>query len=92
MFIIFSKVINSAEGEVNIVPEIGVKMFAFMWVASACTIVGWLVQLGSCCCCASRRDVKLGKKIGRAKAWRQSGEIPPHEMREKKKGLFGLNK
>lgn len=88
MFIIFSKVISSAEGTVNIVPEIGVKMFAFMWVASGCTLVGWLVQLGLCCCCASRRDVILGKKTGRAKAWRQSGEIPPHEMRENKRGLF----
>lgn len=89
MFIIFEKVIHSAEGEVNIVPEIGVKMFAFMWVASACAIVGWLVQLGLCCCCASRRDVRLGKKTGRAKAWRESGEVPPHETRERKRGLFG---
>ncbi|CAD6582311.1 MAG: hypothetical protein ASARMPREDX12_000903 [Alectoria sarmentosa] len=38
MFIIFSKVVHSAEGEVNIVPEIGIKMFAFMWVASACAV------------------------------------------------------
>ncbi|MCJ1454972.1 hypothetical protein MMC28_005325 [Mycoblastus sanguinarius] len=30
MFIIFEKVIHSAEADVNIVPEIGVKMFAFM--------------------------------------------------------------
>lgn len=89
MFIVFKKVISSAEGTVNIVPEIGVKMFAFMWVACVCAIVGWLVQSGLCCCCASRRDVKLGKKTGRAKAWRHSGEIPPHEMREKKGGLFG---
>lgn len=83
MFIIFSQVIHSAEGEVNIVPEIGIKMFAFMWVASACAIVGWLVQLGLCCCCASRRDVRLGKKTGRANAWRHSGEVAPHELREK---------
>ena len=88
MFIIFRKVIHSAESQVNIVPEIGVKMFAFMWVASVCTIVGWLVQLGLCCCCASRRDVRQGKKTGRAKVWRQSGEVPPRQMRERKRSLF----
>ena len=74
---------------VNIVPEIGFEMFAFMWVASVCAIVGWLIQLGLCCCCASRRDVRLGKKSGRAKAWEQSGEVPPNEMREKERRQFG---
>ncbi|KAM0797467.1 SUR7/PalI family-domain-containing protein [Usnea florida] len=86
MFIIFRNVIHGAESTVNIVPQIGIKMFAFMWVASGTAIVGWLIQLGLCCCCASRRDVRLGKKTGRAKAWRQSGEIPPHEMRQKDGG------
>ncbi|KAL6714985.1 hypothetical protein ACLMJK_007245 [Lecanora helva] len=82
MFIIFKKVIHSAEDEVNIVPEIGVKMFAFMWVASVCSIFGWLVQVGLCCCCASRRDVRRGKKRGRRSAWRRSGEASPREMRK----------
>lgn len=85
MFLIFRNVIHGAEETVNIVPEIGVKMFAFMWVASACAIAGWIVQLGLCCCCASRRDVRLGKKKGREKAWRESGEIAPAELREKEK-------
>ncbi len=65
-------------------PEIGTEMFAFMWAACACAIVGSTIQLGMCCCCASRRDVRLGKKTGRAKAWRRSGEVPPHEILQKK--------
>ena len=34
MFIIFRNVVHGAENTVNIVPEIGIKMFAFMWVVS----------------------------------------------------------
>ena len=34
MFIIFRNVIHGAENTVNIVPEIGINMFAFMWVVS----------------------------------------------------------
>ena len=49
------------------VPETGVKMFAFMCMASVCAIEGCLLQLGMCCCCASRRDVRLGKKNRRVK-------------------------
>ncbi|KAK0514304.1 hypothetical protein JMJ35_002921 [Cladonia borealis] len=69
LFIIFKKVIHSAEDTVNIVPEIGREMFAFMWIATACVLVGWGVQVGLCCCCASRRDVRLGKKLGGREAW-----------------------
>lgn len=116
MFIIFRNVVHSAEDTVNIVPEIGIKMFACMWIASACSIIGWMVQMGMCCCCvcisfiakeyiralltsiqASRRDVKLGKKTGRIKAWPNGevprGELPPHELRQHetrgKRSMFG---
>ena len=75
----------------NIIASIGTKTFAFMWTASACAIVGWLVQMGLCCCCASRRDVTRGRKVGRRKGWRQTGNEPPSEKSEKcvRKGLFG---
>ena len=52
----------------NIVLEIGRAMFAFMWIASTCAVLGWGVQIGLCCCCASRRDVRLGKKLERREA------------------------
>ena len=73
MFIIFKEVVHSAADTVNIVPEIGSEMFAFMWIATACAILGWGVQMGLCCCCASRRDVRLGKKWRRREAW-EKGE------------------
>jgi hypothetical protein len=68
MFIIFRNTISGVS-ELNIGAEIGVTMFAFMWVASAMTIFAWLVQMGLCCCCASRRDVKTGRKRGNEKAY-----------------------
>ena len=68
MFIIFRNVISSVR-EINIGANVGVTMFAFMWVASAFAIFAWLVQTGLCCCCASRRDVKTGRKRGNEKAY-----------------------
>ena len=68
MFIIFRNTISGV-AELNISADIGVTMFAFMWVASAFTIFAWLVQMGLCCCCASRRDVKTGRKRGNEKAY-----------------------
>ena len=72
MFTIFRNVITSV-AELNIGAEIGVTMFAFMWVASAFAIFAALVQTGLCRCCASRRDVKSGKKRGSEKAYRGDG-------------------
>ena len=86
MFLIFKNVIKRAEASVNIVATIGIEMFVFMWIASACAIVGWLVMMGECCCCASRRDVKRGRKRGRESAWIRSGEVAPIEIREREKG------
>lgn len=68
MFIIFRNVITGVS-ELNIGAKIGTTMFAFMWVASAMTIFAWIVQMSLCCCCASRRDVKSGRKRGNEKAY-----------------------
>jgi hypothetical protein len=68
MFVIFKNTIGSV-AELNISAEIGTSMFAFMWIASAFTIFTWLIQMGLCCCCASRRDVKTGRKRGNEKAY-----------------------
>jgi len=59
--------------QVNIGATIGIKMFAFMWVASACALIAFLIQLCLCCCCVSRRDVKKGKKKG-IKAYDKASE------------------
>ena len=54
--------LDNAAQTINIGSELGVKMFVFMWIASGCAIVGTVIQMGLCCCCRSRRDVKRGFK------------------------------
>lgn len=76
MFVIFKNTISGV-AELNIGAKIGTTMFAFMWVASAMTIFAWLVQMGLCCCCASRRDVKTGRKRGNEKAYTRDGIADP---------------
>ncbi|OCK93943.1 uncharacterized protein K441DRAFT_677805 [Cenococcum geophilum 1.58] len=87
MFIIFRNVIGSV-AEVNIGASIGNKMFAFMWVASAFSIFAWLIQTGLCCCCASRRDVKTGRKRGNEKAYAINGNSEKPTVRRR----FGFGK
>lgn len=85
MFIIMQNAITSAT-QLNIKAEIGAEMFAFMWIAAVTAILAWLIQMGMCCCCASRRDVRRGKKRGSKKAW--STETPG--VSEKPAGRRGL--
>jgi hypothetical protein len=72
MFVIFRNVITSQQG-LNIGAGVGTQMFVFMWIATAFSIFGWLVQLCLACCCASRRDVKTGRKKGRRSAYGDVG-------------------
>ncbi|KAI9701570.1 MAG: hypothetical protein M1836_001626 [Candelina mexicana] len=87
MFIIFRNVFTAAQ-EVNIDAELGVQMFAFMWIASGFSILAWLTQMGMCCCCASRRDIKKGKKKGSSKAYAGYGKqgLKRSASRRSKKG------
>ncbi|KAF2840854.1 hypothetical protein M501DRAFT_908287, partial [Patellaria atrata CBS 101060] len=68
MFVIVRNVVTKVE-ELSIGANLGTKMFVFMWIASGFTICAWLIQTGLCCCCASRRDVRKGKKKGTVKAY-----------------------
>lgn len=57
------------QNSVQIEAHIGNTMFALMWIASAFAIFAFVVQLSLLCCCASRRDVRRGKKRGSRKAY-----------------------
>ncbi|KAI9892225.1 MAG: hypothetical protein M1814_001684 [Vezdaea aestivalis] len=61
MFIIFRTVFKNAP-DLNIRANVGLQMFAFMWIGAACATVAWIIQMSMCCCCTSRRDVKTGRK------------------------------
>ena len=57
------------QNSVQIEARIGNTMFALMWIASAFAIFAFVIQLCLLCCCASRRDVRRGKKRGSRKAY-----------------------
>ncbi|KAE8354865.1 SUR7/PalI family-domain-containing protein [Aspergillus coremiiformis] len=63
MFIIFKNVFTSEDYTLNIKAELGTRMLAFMWIASACNLLSFIVQLGSCCaaCCGGRTARKMLK-------------------------------
>ena len=75
MSVVLREVIKRQIKEINISAEVGIKMLVFMWIAAGFSIIGCLIQLGMCCCCASRRDVRIGRKIGRRSAY-GDGETP----------------
>ena len=68
MFVIFRNVLTSQAG-LNIGASLGTGMFAFMWIGAAFSIFGFIIHLGLSCCCASRRDVRIGKRKGNKRAY-----------------------
>jgi hypothetical protein len=63
MFVIMQVAVTSVT-RLNIRAEIGVGMFVCMWIGALAAVLGWVVLFSGCCCCASRRDVKTGRKMG----------------------------
>lgn len=57
MFVIFRNVVGQA-AEFNIEAELGTNMLAFMWVAVGMLLIGFIMQIGTCCgvcCCTGKR-------------------------------------
>jgi hypothetical protein len=54
-----------AQSELNIHAEVGTKMFVFMWIATGFSIWGFAVHAGMGCCCTSRRDLRIGRRVMR---------------------------
>ena len=65
MWTIFKNEILNYADQLHIIPTVGQKMFIFVWVASGCSLVAALGQLGMLCCGTSRRDIKTGRRVGR---------------------------
>jgi len=86
IFIIL-KIAAQSVGELNIKAKIGVKMFVFMWIAAVFSILAFIIQLCLLCCCASRRDVRKGKKKGNRHAYTDAGDVSISE--KPKRGMFG---
>lgn len=59
---IVAQVALSSQPDLNIQADIGVLMFAFMWIATGFSVVAFLIHSGMCCCCISRRDIRTGRR------------------------------
>jgi hypothetical protein len=60
MFVIFRNTFESAP-QLNIRASLGKPMLAFMWIAVVFNLLGFLVQLGTCCrvaCCSGRKEAE----------------------------------
>ncbi|KAJ5691387.1 Actin cortical patch SUR7/pH-response regulator PalI [Penicillium malachiteum] len=84
MFVIFANVFETADESLNIKAHIGKQMFAFMWIASAFSLFGFILQFGSCCaaCCGGHKARKKLKQDGfklHAKNGISNGHSSPHE-------------
>ena len=85
MSIIFRNVATS-QTSLNIGVSIGTEMFAFMWIGSAFSIFGFVIHLCLSCCAASRRDVKMGRRMGTRSA---HGDVGSDE-KKRPVGLRGI--
>ncbi|KAL2264749.1 hypothetical protein VTJ83DRAFT_7259 [Remersonia thermophila] len=59
------KVAAEAQSELNIRAELGTRMFIFMWLATGFAVWGFGVHAGMGCCCTSRRDLRIGRRVVR---------------------------
>ncbi|GFF41687.1 hypothetical protein IFM58399_06354 [Aspergillus lentulus] len=80
MFSIFKNVFTSSGYDLNIGGELGARMMAFMWIASAFNLLGFILELGSCCaaCCGGRKARKELKSIKKTERGASNEKDSPH--------------
>lgn len=63
MFMIFKNVFVENGQDLNIRAEIGTRMLVYMWIASGCAFIAFIIQVASCCCacCGGRKARKALK-------------------------------
>ncbi|KAL9089910.1 MAG: hypothetical protein Q9159_002267 [Coniocarpon cinnabarinum] len=88
MFLIMRNVLHDQK-QINVRAQLGVPMFTMIWLAAANALHAMLINFGLACCCASRRDVRSGRKMGNRKAYiveldppQQQRRRPEEEMSE----------
>lgn len=77
MFVIFANVFSNADPSINIQAHVGTQMLVFMWIASAFSLIAFIIQIGSCCaaCCRGRKARKQLKLQGIN--WHEKGAVAP---------------
>ncbi|KAI1476814.1 hypothetical protein K445DRAFT_316795 [Daldinia sp. EC12] len=64
MSLIFKYALTS-QTDLNVNADVGLKMLAFMWIATGFTLISFIIHAGLCCCCTSRRDIRTGRRNAR---------------------------
>ncbi|KAH2523228.1 hypothetical protein KXW70_006280 [Aspergillus fumigatus] len=80
MFSIFKNVFTSSGYDLNIGAELGSRMMAFMWIASAVNLLAFILELGSCCaaCCGGRKARKELKSLKKTERGAINEKGSPH--------------
>lgn len=67
MFVIFRNKFSGA-ADLNIKAHLGVPMMAFMWIATGMNLIGFLMQVGTCCgvCCCTGRNRDMKRRSGKS--------------------------
>ncbi|KAI1389884.1 SUR7/PalI family-domain-containing protein [Hypoxylon trugodes] len=86
MSLIFKYALTS-QTDLNVNADVGVKMFAFMWIATGFTLLAFIIHAGLGCCCTSRRDMRTGRKGGRHINQTSEASAPSNAPPNEKKGL-----
>lgn len=73
MFVIFKQQFSAA-ADLNIMADLGKPMLAFLWIGTGLNLVGFFMQIGTCCgvCCCT------GRKRASRKS-QQAGDLPTQE-------------
>lgn len=54
----------TAQDELNIQAEIGIKMMVFVWISAICTFIAFILHAAMGCCCRPQRLPKGGDSAG----------------------------
>jgi hypothetical protein len=89
MFVIFRNTFSGA-ADLNIRAHLGSPMFAFMWIATGLDLIGFLMQIGTCCgvcCCTGRKKAMRRSQMSQ----RNSGSAEKIED-PNTRGKFGFRR
>ncbi|KAI1467965.1 SUR7/PalI family-domain-containing protein [Daldinia caldariorum] len=64
MSLVFKYALTS-QTDLNVKADVGIKMLAFMWIATGFTLISFIIHASLCCFCTSRRDIRTGRRNAR---------------------------
>jgi len=91
MFVIFKQKFSGA-ADLNIEAYLGRPMLAFMWTATGLDLVGFLMQIGTCCgvcCCTGRRKAERRSQVPTSDGVREKSSV---DGSTRAPGAFGFRK